>query len=89
MRYSIYLETFDERNEEFTKKTVDMNYADDVQHANYIFNLYKDRAPSLSVPETYSARVVINIIDDVGTIINYHFKTIIYDFSERAFKPGK
>ena len=85
MRYAILFQIFDEKNPSFTTKVLNMEYQATKDGAITAYNKFKNACPDLIVPESYSAEVIINVLDDANNVINYHFRRVRYDFSEKKF----
>ncbi len=85
MKYVIYFQIFDEKNPSFTTKVINMEYQATKDGAITAYNKFKSECPDLVVPDSYSAEVIINVLDDSNNVINFHFRRVRYDFSEKKY----
>ena len=85
MKFVILLQIFDEKNPSFTTKVLNMEYQATKDGAITAYNKYKKSCPDLIVPESYSAEVIINVLDDFNNVTNYHYRRVRYDFSEKKY----
>ncbi len=85
MRYVIYFQIFDEKNPSFTTKVLNMEYQATKDGAITAYNKFKRECPDLVVPESYSAEVIINVLDDSNNVVSFHFRRVRYDYSEKKY----